>query len=150
MDIQKWCKEQKPAECITDEEMKRSMDSVHDFKVFAAGLAKEFNITHRRDIDWHNFCAGLLTYFEQNKQAEWSEAEKDKVIRYLHERDGGMLWTTATIIANDICGILHPRPHWKPSEEQMKALYEATNLLAYNGKETHPLRSLHKELQALL
>ena len=68
--------EQKPAECITDEEMKQSRDALHDFKVFATDLAKQFNIDHRRDIDWDNFCAGLLTYLERNKPAEWSEEDE--------------------------------------------------------------------------
>ena len=69
-------KEQQPAECIIDKEMKQSMDALHDFKVFATDLAKTFNITHERDIDWHNFCAGLLTYLERNKPAEWSEEDE--------------------------------------------------------------------------
>jgi len=69
-------KEQKPAEKITDAEMKESMDAVTDFKVFAADLAKTFNITHKRDIDWHNFCAGLLTYLGRNKPVEWSEEDE--------------------------------------------------------------------------
>jgi len=69
-------KEQKPVEQITDAEMKESMDAVTDFKVFAADLAKTFNITHKRDIDWHNFCAGLLTYLGRNKPVEWSEEDE--------------------------------------------------------------------------
>ena len=74
-------KEQKPVEQITDAEMKRSMDAVRDFKVFVVGLARDFNITitHERDIDWHNFCAGLLTYLERNKPAERSEEDIKKI-----------------------------------------------------------------------
>ena len=65
------------------------------------------------------------------KPVEWSEEEIDKVVIYLHERDGGMLWSKAKEIASDICDILHPQSQWKPSKEQIKAL---TNLI----KGTHP------------
>ena len=51
-------------------------DEVSKFKVFAAYLANLFNITYRRDIDWHNFCAGLFTYLKRQKPAEWSEEDE--------------------------------------------------------------------------
>lgn len=53
----------------------------------------------------------------QMQPTGWSEEEKDKVVQYLHDRDGGMLWSKATEIAIDILCML--RPSWKPSEEQM-------------------------------
>lgn len=61
---------QKPAEDITDID-ERNKEFVRDFNVFAANLAKQFHITHRCDIEWHNFCAGLLTYLKFNRPAEW-------------------------------------------------------------------------------
>ena len=42
------------------------------------------------------------------KSAEWSEEDKDKVVQYLHDRDGGMLWSKATEITRDILDILRP------------------------------------------
>lgn len=52
----------------------------------------------------------------EQKPAEWSEEDRNKVAKYLHERDGGMLWSRAKDITDDILDIL--RPSWKPSEEQ--------------------------------
>ena len=108
-------KEQKPVEQITDAEMKESMDAVRDFKVFVVGLARDFNITitHERDIDWHNFCAGLLTYLERNKPVELTEEDSVKP-----KFKPGM----ANVLKS-----LRPQkkenlPKWKPSEEQMQIL----------------------------
>ena len=72
-------KDQKPDENITDEEIKLAMDDIHNFKVAVTDLAKTFNIRidHDRDIDWHNFCASLLTYLK--RYAEWSEEEKKTI-----------------------------------------------------------------------
>ena len=63
--------EQKPAECITGQ----SMDNLSCFKQYAATLAKDYGIGFTRNIDWHNFCAGIMLYFERINNAEWSEED---------------------------------------------------------------------------
>ena len=77
-------KEQKPDENITDEEIKQAVDDIHNFKIAVTDLAKTFNIRidHDRDIDWHNFCASLLTYLKRH--AELSEEDR-KMIDHLIE-----------------------------------------------------------------
>ena len=53
----------------------------------------------------------MLDWLEKQKEpkpAEWSEEDKDKIVRYLHDRIGGMLWAEATVITNDILDILRP------------------------------------------
>lgn len=80
------------------------------------------------------------------KSAERSEEEIDKVVVYLHERDGGMLWSKAKEIASDICDILCPQSHWKPSEEQMKALW---NSLHRDNPYYFDLLSLYNDLRKL-
>lgn len=65
----------------------------------------------------------LYRGLEIEKSAEWSEEDKDKVVQYLHDRDGGMLWSKATEITRDILDML--RPSWEPSEEQMTELFHA-------------------------
>ena len=53
------------------------------------------------------------------------------------------------------CGIgwlksLHPQPHWKPSEEQMKALADALSLAKSCGEESaFDLRTLYEQLQKI-
>lgn len=83
--------------------------------------------------------------------AAWSEEDKDKVVKYLHDKDGGMLWSKATEITEDILGIIRPQPHWKPSEEQMNVLKEAV-LYFGNSWVSHKqevLQSLYNDLKKL-
>lgn len=69
-------KEQKPVECVTDAEMKKGWDELTKFKHFASALSDMYNIipSHSslrpKDIDWNNFCAGLLTYLKRVQPAE--------------------------------------------------------------------------------
>ena len=138
------------------------------------------------------------------KKPDWSEEDKDKVAQYLHDRDGGMLWSKATEITSDILDILRPQPaewseedekmiwdivavleadivenkkkfpyalslheqykkmvawlkslrpqsHWKPSEEQMKALEKTIYITNYgcNPDRINALSSLYGQLKKL-
>ena len=144
----------KPAECISDAEMKQSMDAVHDFKVFAADLAKTFNITYKRDIDWHNFCAGLLTYLERNKPAEWSEDDNLmassiidtlKLFEHRGATDMKIDWLENRL------QLLRPQHHWKPSEKQMNKLNVAIRCYENEWGEdaAKSLDDLYEELKKL-
>lgn len=46
---------------------------------------------------------------KEQKPLEWSEDDRNRVAEYLHDRDGGMLWSKATEITSDILDILHPQ-----------------------------------------
>ena len=66
-------KEQKPVE-PSDDELQRHQDKLYEFKVFAAKQAKEHHISYVHDFEWNNFCAELLSYFnEQQKEEEGYE-----------------------------------------------------------------------------
>ena len=70
-------KEQKPVE-PSDDELQRHQDELYDFKVFATKQAKEHHISFVHDFEWNNFCAELLSYFnEKQKPAECLKAERD-------------------------------------------------------------------------
>ena len=58
-------KEQKSAE-LSDEELQRHQDELYDFKVFATKQAREYHISFVHDFEWNNFCAELLSYFNEN------------------------------------------------------------------------------------
>ena len=62
-------KEQKPID-PSDDELQRHQDELYDFKVFAAKQAKEHHISFVHDFEWHNFCAEILSYFNEQKPAE--------------------------------------------------------------------------------
>lgn len=57
-------KEQKPME-PSDEELQRHQDELYDFKVFAARQAREHHISFVHDFEWNNFCAEILSYFNE-------------------------------------------------------------------------------------
>lgn len=80
----------------------------------------------------------------EQKPAEWSE------------EDENMLWNIISIVGEsksiqademlDWLKSLRPQSHWKPSKEQMKALWDAYK----GGKEQEPLRELIEQLKKLM
>ena len=71
-------KEQKPIE-PSDDELQRHQDELYNFKVFAAKQAKEHHISYVHDFEWNNFCAEILSYFNEQKPAEWSEEDENNL-----------------------------------------------------------------------
>jgi hypothetical protein len=70
--------EQKPVEPSYDE-LQRHQDELYDFKVFAAKQAREHHISFVHDFEWNNFCAEILSYFNEQKPAEWSEKDETSI-----------------------------------------------------------------------
>ena len=152
-------KEQKPVE-PSDEELQRHQDELYDFQVFAAKQAKEHHISHVHDFEWHNFCEGLLSYFnEKQKPAEWSEEDEKKItflgrlIRY-NVPDGQYGWVDGRkggfVTKSEAISMLKSlRSSWKPSEEQMIALKRSISYLSEYGQNDDDLIlcSLYKDLQ---
>ena len=60
-----------------------------------------------KEIIWSWLCEKVKVATQ--KPAEWSEEDRNRVAEYLHDRDGGMLWSKATEITSDILDILHPQ-----------------------------------------
>lgn len=158
-------REQKPAE-PSDDELQRHQDELYDFKVFAAKQAREHHISFIHDFEWNNFCDELLSYFnEKQKPAEWSEEDerrRDGIIQWLREYqkkfnpeyDSLSIESIESLI--DWLKSLRPQPHWKPSEEQMRALLKVVDKareLHYSSNsgydEYDVLRSLYKQLKEL-
>lgn len=104
-------------------------------------------------VKWEGLdVKSILAWLEKQKEqkpAEWSEEDKDKVVQYLHDRDGGMLWSKATDITRDILDML--RPSWKPSEQQMSMLLAVVNDPNNAGSESCyiSLKSLYNDLKKL-
>ena len=88
-------KEQKPIE-PSNEELQRYQNELYDFKVFATKQAKEHHISHVHDFEWNNFCAGLLSYFNEQKSAEWSDEDSDNL-----ERVDNYLWMLDDYVGDD-------------------------------------------------
>lgn len=71
-----WLEKQKEQKAVepSDDELQRHQDELYDFKVFAAKQAKEHHISFVHDFEWNNFCAELLSYFnERQKPADYNE-----------------------------------------------------------------------------
>ena len=155
-------KEQKPI--ISAEEMNQAMDDIHNFKVAVTDLAKTFNIRidHDRDIDWHNFCAELLTYLKRH--AEWSEEDKKTIsfvidILRANHPDGffktspagdiHVIGITTEDLVKKLNSLLSPPKssgNWKPTEEQLIELRCAISGCSF---ETSILEELENQLKAL-
>ena len=140
--------EPKPVE-PSDDELQRHQDELYDFQVFAAKQAKEHHISHVHDFEWHNFCAELLSYFNENhKPAEWSEEDEKAFKRAI---DCVRSWEIDYCDGDNRISerLKFLRPSWKPSEEQMKALYCA---LCEEISRTHfdALESLYNDLKKLM
>lgn len=87
------------------------------------------------------------------KKPDWSEEDKDKVAQYLHDRDGGMLWSKATEITSDILDILRPQPaEW--SEEDEKMIWDIVAVLeadiVENKKKFPYALSLHEQYKKMV
>lgn len=134
------------------------------FKMRVSELAKKYNISHQRDIDWHNFVAEVEE-LTRPELAEWSEEDEEKL-----ERVDDLLWILDSYIGDD-CSIseeitqrlreeienvlcpflksLRPQPHWNPSEEQMEALADTLEDMPEHYKPKCTLESLERDLEKL-
>lgn len=103
----------------------------------------------------------MLAYLERQKEqqpAEWSEGDEGMlncIIATLCEESHGGRETNDKMVTwlENRLKSLRPQPHWKPSEEQMKALklaYEDAFDCPEGGVPHLPLQSLYQDLQKLL
>lgn len=49
-------------------------EALPEFERFVLDLAGQYDITAGRDMDWHNFCAGLLSYLKY-KGKNWLDED---------------------------------------------------------------------------
>ena len=148
-------KEQKPIE-PSDEELQRYQNELYDFKVFATKQAKEHHISFVHDFEWNNFCAELLSYFNEQKP-EWSEEDEEKL-----ERVEDLLWMLDDYLGDDcsiceektarlrdeiqkeLCPWLKSLRPWKPNVE--KLYYDRVNKEFYVKETINDPKSAIQEL----
>lgn len=86
---------------------------------------------YSKDIDWLKFLPGRFNLEpKEQKPLEWSEEDRNRVAEYLHDRDGGMLWSKATEITSDILDILHPQSKDEIYKEKNEAFKLGKHQLA--------------------
>lgn len=124
-------KEQKPVEQIEDDEEKSIGTTLIDALKGNALLEWELK---RAGVD----AKKLIAYLEQ-KPTEWSEDIIRKAIKEVGLTQHQIDWLKS----------LSPQSHWKPSEEQMKAL-EAAFRKDGNDEYRRTINSLYTDLQKLL
>lgn len=89
-------KEQKPIE-PSDDELQRHQDELYNFKVFAAKQAKEYHISYVHDFEWNNFCAEILSYFNEQKPAEWNDEDERMLSRCVKSIESSKQFADADI-----------------------------------------------------
>lgn len=98
-----------------------------------------------KDLDLEQALAWLEKQKEQ-KPVEWSEEDEDnmrRIIRVLEDNDSDWKELSSWLKS------LHPQPHWKPSEEQMKALNKASRGHYIELFEYDELVNLYNDLKKL-
>lgn len=96
-------------------------------------------------------CVKLLKSFRSQSKQEWSEEDENHfkhILNVLEGVQGEQMEKGFNNLNSDICWFeslrLRPQPHWKPSEEQMKAL---ENAMDRNDKIGYILRTLYDDIK---
>ena len=113
-------KEQKPVEPSIDE-LQRREDEFYNFKIFAAKQATEHHISFVHNFEWNNFCAELLSYFNEKQKpvdtteiahcincpvyekAEWSEEDEEIIGRLRSVVNKLACYTNSLDVNGDYC-----------------------------------------------
>ena len=103
----------------------------------------------------HSYLKGYEDARKEQKPTEWSEEDKralnDAIVALSEYANGEMPHILPSILLEDVERLksLRPRPHWKPSEEQIEALKEAVYQL--DGSEySNGIDSLYNDLSKLI
>jgi len=95
---------------------------------------------------------------KEQKPAEWSEEDEKNWNAYIERLKSEFNKTPNVVLWDDINWLealherfksLHPQPHWKPSEEQMKSLSTAYRLGKLGKTDMESLQSLYEQLKKL-
>ena len=145
-------KEQKPAEW--SEEDWKLLDEVREHIIDFIG--------DKPDLTPNKIYEGFLDLIDRLKFAkpkpkqEWSE-EDEKMLNGIIGRGCSQIpFTEPGLRGEQIDWLknklkyLRPQPHWKPSEEQMKALYETWYICSVDAKNRDILESLYEQLKKLM
>lgn len=121
----------------------------------------EFIIPHDDETDseglilpsYHARIDRYKSYLEKQKEqkpAEWSEEDERKIIElktFIAQCNGFNKKNRKKVF--DMIDTLRPQPHWKPSDEQMKALSTAYRLGKLGKTDMESLQSLYEQLKKL-
>ena len=97
-------------------------------------------------------CKSILSFIdtlEWQKPVEWSEEDEKmlySIIEVLEVMPSARFIPIKREIMIPWLESLRPQPHWKPSKEQMEALWDAYK----GGKEQEPLREVIEQLKKLM
>lgn len=125
---------------------------------------KDFKYSEEQmeDIRQYAYNKGIVDTEERQKEkqpAEWSEEDETAYGDLIwcieqakksakDENDMGNIWFAENWVKNHIKS-LRPQPHWKPSEEQMEALKEAsTSWMNEHMGNCELLKSLYNDLKS--
>lgn len=130
-----------------------------DYKKYSTYLEKQKDSPMPEDtvIFQKGVAEGRRLEREEQQPVEWSEEDERitaKLLSYFNEFDESTSFGSREVIEiRHWLKSLRPQPHWKPSEEQMKALklaYEDAFDCPEGGVPHLPLQSLYQDLQKLL
>ena len=100
--------------------------------------------------DWKK-CLAYLEKQKAQQPAEWSE-EDEKICKGLKELIPQCMtaqgYNRYYNWLKNLHNRIHPKPHWKPSEEQMQALKHAYSMM--NGQAGTDLANLYYDLKKLM
>ena len=133
------------------DELQRHQDELYDFKVFAVKQAKEHHIriSFVHDFEWNNFCAGLLSYFnEKQKPADYNE------YKMLIEgaRENGKIEGRKEVIDHpDEYGLSKQKPaEWTLPKDFEEAVYKVANFISPFDSQEEFRKVSHRFAEQLL
>ena len=146
-------REQKPVEAITD-----GLNTEFQKQVSYL-IASVMNREYEYSQGYVNWVAQSLLGYAKNEleqePVEWSEEDEVRYYSCLQQLGTGNPSQPETINSKWFREHIYPRPHWKPSEEQMNALWSATEKYLESDDENvrklrgEVLESLYEDLKKL-
>ena len=138
-----WLEKQKSIQSDTEKQYVRTLES----------LISDF-LHGKQEVDrdyYQQICNWLEGRHIEEKPVEWSEEDEEMIDYIIHalsnstcvKEEGPAIYTKEINWLKS----LRPYPHWKPSEEQMKAILDA--MIPATGNTLVYLNSLYEQLKAL-
>ena len=130
-------------------ERKESEDE--GIRKFIIACIDELRKANAENAEFNDRCSESIAYLERQKEqkpAEWSEEDEhyfQNLIMAVDSTFGD--GNTKNWLQNRLKSLRH-KPHWRPSEEQMKALKEAVDEF-WEADGLHPLYTLYDDLKKL-
>ena len=136
------------------EKQKEQSHALEDYMANPDGFLKDWNSAYDKGFEAAKYCiTEQPEKYGLCKSAEWSEEDEENIeslILTLNEAmSKGISCEEEILDLEDWLKSLRPRPHWKPSEEQMDALDLAIGCWDENCSEFKLLKSIYTGLKKL-